>query len=1199
MDSERWHEVRAAFDELVELDASRQAERLAALQATDPELRRAVEALLQADADADARLAPVALALLPPTESPSFDGQVSDPLHLRGRTVAHFRILEPLGAGGMGAVYSAEDVRLGRAVALKLPLPTHRLDASAKARFLQEARSVAGLDHLNVCSVYEVGESEEGLLYLAMALYRGETLKVRLVRDGALPAAEAVGIARQVVQGLAAAHDAGVVHRDLKPANLMLLPNGGVKILDFGLAKVRDLSLTGSGTLLGTAAYMSPEQVRGDAVDGRADLWSLGVLLYEMLTGSQPFQGENEVSVAHAIVHEEPVRPSETRAGIPPALEDLVLSLLEKQPARRPATAQAVDAGLAAVDVAPGRTVIGVRRLLPARRRRSMLLAMGLVLLVALGAMITRLRPAATFPAASAAPPTTIAVLPFAYRGSQEFAYLGEGLVDLLSANLNGAGPIRTVDPDAILAQTREVGRDRLDPRQAQELALRLGAGSYVLGNVVETGGRLRISARLHSAEQEEGRAQVLVDGASTNLFQLVDGLTAQFIAQQNGGPAEALSRLAALTTDSLAALKAYLEAERHYRAWRHDSAVAALERAIRIDSSFALAHYRMATEMEGTRRTAEAREALNRALRHGDRLSARDRQVLEAFAAFLQGRLSEAERLYREIVTRRPDDLEATFQLGTLIHGRGPALGRSWLDARELLERVRSMDPEHQGAMVYLSSLAARERRLEQLDSLTDRILPTISPPNEWFYRGQRAVASGDTAEIERFIATLRTAGEDIAQPMGGAVTYTTGDLAVGRRIWRMLTEPPRSRGIRFLAHLTLAEIELMGGRWRAAKIELDSAAALDSVTALEHRVLFSLWPLQQVPRAELQALRDRLLRWKAAPGPSNERSIIAQHAPAHPYLRLYLLGLLSVRLEDTASALEYAAQLDRRSAASFSPTFVGVLARALRVDIARARGQAEQALALLEFGGFYARKEMRYNGDSPFAGHEYEQFTRAELLYAAGRREDAIQTYRAIADQLFHSGAPAHYRLAEIYERQGEREKAAAHYARFAELWKDCDPELRPLVEEARSRMAVAALPRDGPTMDPGRSASRIEPNLLAVAPFEVPETSLRLWREGLVDSLSLDLDGAGPLRTVAPSVGLQRWPGRIDRASAANWVGEPGSSWCYSDTCRGRLRAAAGVHGRLLADASASRFSPQNDPFDDLALLGVVAALRRAWS
>src|SRR5215210_1271146 len=239
MDPIRWREIRTVFDDLVELESSARAERLAALDRTNPELRRAVEALLRADPDADLRLARITSALMPAVEAP-LAGGLGDVPHLVGRTISHFRILEPLGAGGMGVVYAAEDTRLGRDVALKLPLSSRALDSSTKRRFLQEARAAGALDHPNICNVYEAGQSEEGQLYLAMACYRGETLKVRLAREGALPVLEALGIARQVVQGLAAAHDKGIVHRDLKPANLMLLPSGEVKILDFGLAKMQD-----------------------------------------------------------------------------------------------------------------------------------------------------------------------------------------------------------------------------------------------------------------------------------------------------------------------------------------------------------------------------------------------------------------------------------------------------------------------------------------------------------------------------------------------------------------------------------------------------------------------------------------------------------------------------------------------------------------------------------------------------------------------------------------------------------------------------------------------------------------------------------------------------------------------------------------------------------------------------------------------
>ncbi len=734
MHPRRWEEIQVAFDELVELDATVRASRLAALGATDPALRNALESLLDADGEADERLAPLDAAFLASAASPP------DPFGLAGRTLSHFRVLQPLGAGGMGVVYRAEDTRLARPVALKFLLPQSSLDASAKARFLHEARSAAALDHPNLCTIHEAGESEDGRLFLAMALYPGETLKARLARGGPLPVGEALEITRQIAQGLACAHAAGIVHRDLKPGNVMLVPDGPVKILDFGLAKARDQSLSASGARLGTTAYMAPEQIRGEAVDGRTDLWALGVVLYEMLTGRKPFGGDDELAIAHAIVHDEPAR----RAEVEITAEQLVLKLLEKNPDRRYAAATDVLADLAsAAHIAEprGRSVWS-RRFLSSRaasgKRRWLVLGGAAALVLgALGyAAITRM----SGDAAAAAERTTIAVLPFQNLSAEgPYAYFAGGLHEEILTQLSKVAALKVISRTSV---TSYRGSNTPSLRQ---IGKELGVGSIVQGSVQVVGERLRVHVQLVDAATDAQLWAERYDRTLDDAFAVQSDMAQQIVAAMGPalGGAEQQGPAAAPTTNAEAYLL-YLQGREYStrpNSRRQDFEIAQqlYERALALDPDFALARAAL-SQVHGSMywlgydpslaRAARQREEAEAALRLAPDLpqahvamgiahyfGRRDyRRALDEFAIALKGLPNDAELWsFIGFVHRRLGNWEqvlAAFQKATQLDPRGAHLiedlgGNTYqilhryADAVGAYDKALSLAPDFQVAAV------------------------------------------------------------------------------------------------------------------------------------------------------------------------------------------------------------------------------------------------------------------------------------------------------------------------------------------------------------------------------------------------------------------------------------------------------------------------------------------------------------------
>ena len=986
-----------------------------------------------------------------------------------GLTLSHYRIIEELSRGGMGIVYRAVDLKLDRQVAIKVLPPELVADPERRRRFVQEAKAAAALEHPHIAVIYEIDEAD-GLTFIAMELIRGQKLRDLLAQER-LPAVRALDLAVEVAEGLARAHDRGIVHRDLKPANIMLTEDDHAKIIDFGLAKLVE-PLSGSdseletllqketepGIILGTVAYMSPEQARAGKVDHRSDIFTFGAVLQEMLTGQNPFQRGSALDTLHAVAREPapriPPPGPEVSAEAAHELQRLLDKCLAKQANDRyqgmkdlvvdlRVLRRRLESGSVAAPVPPA-----------ARRWSPSGIAVLLVLLVVAGFLLWR-KPWSGPRAPLNASRPSVAVLYFEnISGDPSLDWLRAGLTDMLVTDLSQSPQIEVLGTDRLYQILKEL--NRLDERitsldVVQQVAQKAGSQTVILGSFMKAGDQIRINLRVQEARSGRILATEKVEGVGeSSLFPMVDDLTRR-IKTRFELPATAdaeLDRdLKDVTTSSVEAYRYYAEGIQLFERMNQEEAIPHFEKAIAVDPGFAMALAKLAAIHANLGHTKESLEYRKRAFEHVDRLTARERYYVEghyywtqyetyrrsmeafkkaveiypdhgsarhnlAFQYQQQEQYDQAIEHYRTLV-QRGDVFPATHSaLAECYSARG-----EMEKGHQVLRDFVSRNPEswygHNELGLHLMRWGKLDEALEAFDK-AESLGPGKLEPHEG--RWELSVLREDWAKADAAAEKLTNSDDPFWNWLGsfrkalmqlyrGKSRDAVGSIRKGMRA---SAEPGFTSTV---SHAYIANILLGGEQFATALREAEEARRLGQGRWPE---LWSLFPL-----ALAQA---RLGRWTEAEKTAEELKEKSGLLPGERWKRYYhhLAGEMAL----------------------------------LRGENERAIGEMQRADALLSLRAFFG------GALGVPAPHVPIWFSLGSACLATGDDERAAQYFRRIVESTTERiewpipYVRSFFFLGKIHEKRGESEKARDHYRRFVNFWKDGDLD-RQRLEEAKRKI------------------------------------------------------------------------------------------------------------------------------------------------
>jgi len=645
-----------------------------------------------------------------------------------GQTISHYKILSKLGEGGMGVVYKAEDTKLKRTVALKFLPPELTRDKAAKTRFIHEAQAASALQHHNICTIHEIDETKDGRLFIAMDCYGGETLKEKIAK-GPLPVEEAVDIAHQIAGGLSEAHEAGIVHRDIKPGNIMITRKGVVKLLDFGLAKLTgQTKLTRTGTTVGTVAYMSPEQAKGEEVDARSDIFSLGAVLYEMLTGAVPFPGDHEAAVLYGIIHGEPKPLAEIDKSIPEELQRIVDRALKKDPGARYSSAVGMAEDLSSLT---GRTPQAVRGA-PRRHRdhrRGLVLALVSVVVLITGAVLL-VRHFSEGPGPTSPERKMIAVLPFENLGPPDDEYFANGTTDAITARLASVSGLGVISRQSAMQYKKTT-------KSIRQIGGELGV-DYILEGTVQReqpgdpASRVRVIPQLIRVSDDTHVWADTYDENMTEVFRVQSDIAENVATQLDVTLLEPERRaIQKKSTENLVAYDYYLRGMEHMYSFgaaadvELELSVQLLENAVSLDPQFAeawavlaMAYHFLYWIFDRPEALVQETEAANRAEELAPDIP--ETHLALGYVAYANREFDKALEHFERAQRLRPTG-DAAFAIGTTMR----RLGR-WQDALDEADKARRLIPR--SYRVYIDALGETNRLMRRFDEAEQNLNEAIS---------------------------------------------------------------------------------------------------------------------------------------------------------------------------------------------------------------------------------------------------------------------------------------------------------------------------------------------------------------------------------------------------------------------------------------------------------------------------------------